>query len=107
MIRSYCLVRRLQEVAAVVEVHGDARIVVGTIGMVPLADPLDDRIDLDRVDALGAPRQRAADVVAGAGADDQHLAERLAAGVAIEQVRQRIGRETARRAAASAGGRSG
>jgi hypothetical protein len=27
------------------------------------------RIDLDRIDALGAPHQRAADVVAGAGAD--------------------------------------
>ena len=87
--------------------HGDARIVVRAVRMVALADPLDDGIDLDRVDALGAPRQRAADVVAGAGADDQHLAERLAAGVAVEQVRQRVGRETARRAAASAGGRSG
>ena len=58
--------------------------------MVAPADPLDDRIDLDGIDALGAPHQRAADVVAGAGADDQHVAEGVAAGVAVQQVRQRI-----------------
>ena len=79
----------------------------GPIRMIALAEPLDHRIDLDRVDALGAPLQRAADVVARSGADDQHLAERLAAGVAIEQVRQRVGGKRRARAAASAGGRSG
>ena len=85
------LVAGLEEVAAVVEVHEHARIVVRPIGMIALADALDHRIDFHGVDALGAPRQRAADVVAGSRADDQHLAERLGAGVAVEQVRQRVG----------------
>ncbi len=81
----------LQEVAAVIEMHMDARIVVGAIGMIPPADPLDHRIDLDRVDTMRAPRQRPADVVARSGADDQHLAERLAAGITIEEMRQGVG----------------
>ena len=88
------LVGRLQEVAAVVQVHDDARIVVGAVGMIALAEALDHRIDLDRVDARGAPREGAADVVARAGADDQHLAERRPPAVAIEQVRQRVGGRT-------------
>ena len=71
--------------------HGHTGVVVRAIGMIALADALNDRIDLDRIDTLGAPRQRAADVVARAGADDQDVAERLAARVAIEHVRQRIG----------------
>ena len=57
----------------------DARIRVGLVGMIAPAEPLDHRIDLDGIDARGAPLQRAADVVAGAGADDEHLARTAAA----------------------------
>ena len=46
--------------------------------MVRAADLVDDRVDLDGVDVLRAVLQRGRDVVARAGADDQHVLERPA-----------------------------
>ena len=58
--------------------HGDARIAVGLIGMTLGAEAEDDRIDVDRVDVLRAVAQRGGDVGAAAGAEDQHVVERVA-----------------------------
>ena len=41
-------------------------------------DPDDQRIDLDGIDMLGAMTQCRSDVGAGAGAEDQHVVERVA-----------------------------
>ena len=80
-----------REAATVVEVDGHARVGIGLIGMRAPADRVDARVDFDRVDVLDAAAQRAGDIIAAAGADDHHVLERLAAGIAVEQVRQDIG----------------
>ena len=48
------------------------------VGMVLPAEPDDDRIDLDRVDVLGAMPQRRGDVGPRPGAEDEHVLERVA-----------------------------
>ena len=55
-------------------------------------ETINGRIDFDRVDVLGAPLQRAADIVSGTRADNHHVLERRPAGVAIENMRQRVRR---------------
>ena len=77
-IRSYLRVGALQERAAVVDVPGHPRVVVGLVGVLLHADLQDPRVDVDRVDMVGALAQRDRDVGAGAGADDQHVVERVA-----------------------------
>ena len=59
--------------------------------MVANTQILDDRIDFNGIDVRRAPLQCAADIVARAGADDQHIANRGAAGIAVEQIRQCVG----------------
>ena len=54
--------------------------------MVPPADLVEHRVDLDRVDVPGAVLQGRADVVARPGADDQDVLAGRAAGVAVQQV---------------------
>ena len=72
------LVGVAQEGAAVVDVPRDARILVGAIRVLRDADGLDLGVDLDRVDVLGAVRQRLRHVAATAGPDDQHVVVRAA-----------------------------
>ena len=97
---------RAQEAAAVVDVHRDAGVGVRDVGVIPLAQVEDGRVDLDRVDVFRAVVERGGDVVPRAGADDQHLFERRAAGIAIQQVRQRVaGAAVTIDAGPSAGGR--
>src|SRR5437660_8393921 len=67
-----------------------AWILIRLIGMKLPSQAIDGRINLDCVDVLSAPLQRATDIVTGAGADYQHVRERGAAGISIQQVRQRI-----------------
>ena len=73
----------LQKGAAVVDVHAHARVLIGAIGVIAGADRLDHRVDLDGVDVPGALREGDGDVVAVAGAHDQHVAERPRLEVAI------------------------
>ena len=80
------------EAPPVVEVDRDPRVVVGPVGMVAAAEHVDHRVDLDGVDVPRPLPQRRRHVVARAGADDHHVLERLAARVAVEQVRQHVGR---------------
>ena len=49
----------------------------GWSGFICFADLGDPRVDLHRVDVLGALGQRQRDVGAGAGADDEHVVERV------------------------------
>ena len=71
--------RRLaQEVAPVVQLQGHARIGIGSIRMMLGAEPLNDRVDFDRVDpSIGrTPLQCSRQIVARTGADDEHAPER-------------------------------
>ena len=72
MIRSYLLIRGLQVVAAIVQVDRHAAVAVRKVGMIEPAELIDHRIDLDGIDTIRAPLQRAADIVARSGADHQH-----------------------------------
>ena len=85
-------VRPAHEAAAIVDVHGDARIRVRLVRMIAPAQIVDGRIDLHGVDMLHAVTKRGGDVVSGPGADDQHVGEGSTAGIAVQQVRQRVGR---------------
>ena len=71
------------EAAAVVEVDADTGIIVRLVGVIPLADLVDGRIDLDRVDVLRAVQEGVRHVVTGARADDQYVAERVAGSVQV------------------------
>src|SRR5439155_3288019 len=82
--------RGAREAAAVVEADRDAGVGIGLVGVQAAADLVDPRVDLDRVDALDARAQRRRDVVAAASADDHHVLERPAAGVAVEQIWQEV-----------------
>ena len=64
-------VRTLQERAAVVDVAVHARIRERMVGMQLLSELVQARVDLHRVDALGASGQRERDVVARSGPDDR------------------------------------
>ena len=83
----------------------DARVAVRPVGMMKPAQLVDHRIDLDGIDVAGPLCQRGRDVVARAGADDQHVVKRFSARVAIEQMGQEISRPRADRPAASPGAR--
>ena len=73
----------VEEGPAVLDVHGDPRVLVRMIRMAVAAEPIQERIDLHGVDALGAVRQRDRDVVAAAGADDEHVRERVGGRVPV------------------------
>ena len=68
-------VARAEERASVVHEARNPRIIVGTVRMPFLSDLEHERVDLDRVDMRGAVLQRDGRVRAGAGADDEHVAE--------------------------------
>ena len=84
-----------QEVPAVRQVHLHARILVGPVRVVVPAETLDDRVDLDGIDArIGrGPRQRAAHVVAGPRPDDENIVERRLGCVPVQQVGNRVAGE--------------
>ena len=84
------LVRRPQVVPAIVQMHDHAGIRVGVVRMIAPTEPVNHRVDLDRIDARRAPLQGAADVVARPRADHEDLGEGWTAGVAIEQMWQRV-----------------
>ena len=63
------------EAAAVVQVYRHSRIGVGRAGMVAAPELVDPRIDLDRVDALGAGAQSRRDIVSAPRADDHELSQ--------------------------------
>ena len=71
------LVRRAEEIAGIVDRQVDARVVIGTLGMIFPAEEGDGGIDLDGVDMGGAHPQRGRHVIAAAGADDGHALRRL------------------------------
>ena len=71
-------VRLLEERPTVVDVGGDARVLVGPVRVPLLADLQDPRVDLDRVNMLGALGQRDRHVAAGARTDDQHATQPVA-----------------------------
>ena len=84
--------RVAREAAAVVEVDGYACVGIRLVGMQAAADLVDQWVDFDGVDVPDSSAQRRCNVVAAASADDHHLLERRAASVAVEQVRQQVGR---------------
>ncbi len=79
-------VRALEERAAVVGVHAHVGVVVRPVDVVLAADLEDARVDVDGVDAVGALAQRDRDVRAGAGADDEHVAEGVARGSQVRRL---------------------
>ena len=81
-----------QERPPVVVDPGHARIVVRPVRVVADTDLLDLRVDLDRVDMLGAVLERHRDVRAGAGPDDQHALERPLREPAIDLLVERVDR---------------
>ena len=76
-------VRLLQEGPAVVDVHGDPGILVGMVRVQPPAQLVELGIDLHRVDVLGAVQQGVGHVVAGTGADDQDVVQRVRGSVQV------------------------
>src|SRR5438132_7695853 len=71
----------------------DSRILKRLVGMVLAPQAINGRVNLDGIDVLSSPLQSPANVIAGTGSDDQHVRESRSAGVAIQQVWQRIGRK--------------
>ena len=69
------LIAPLQEGPAIIDVHGDARVLVRVRGVVVPTGLLQDRIDLDRIHRGGSLRQGVRHVVATARAHDQHIAD--------------------------------
>ena len=83
------LVRVLQVLAAVRDVQGEPGVLVGTVRVGP-ADLRQHRVDLDRVDVLGAFGQRDRRVVPGPRADDQDVVQRGARDVAVRVEVERL-----------------
>ena len=74
------LVRSLEERTPVVDVHGDARIVVG-MGRVMIGGEVEQSlVDLDGIDMLRSHGQRLGHVVAAAGPDHEHIGRRSGIG---------------------------
>src|SRR3954470_16844754 len=69
---------RSQIVPGIIVDDGNARIAVRMIGMPFGAEPQDHRIDVNRVDVPRTVLQRRGDVGAAAGAENQHVIERVA-----------------------------
>ena len=94
------------EAAAVVEVDRDPRVVVRAVrdGRSRPSSLMTGSISTASTCLAPVP-ERGGDVVARAGADDQHVVERRAAGVAVQQVRQHVGRPGSLDLDASPGGR--
>src|SRR5262249_40439645 len=84
---------RAQEIAAIIQMNFNARVLVRLIGMVLFSETIYGRIDLDGVDMLGSPLERAADVVTRSCSDYQDIGKRRSARVSIQQVGQRISRK--------------
>jgi len=80
--------RLLQEGPAVVDVNGDPGTLVGVVGVQVRAQLIQLRIDLHRVDVLGAHVEGVRDVVAGPGPDYEDIIQRVAGGA---HVRYRVG----------------
>ncbi len=79
--------RLAKKSSAVGQVDTDAGIAVGLVGVLLSSDLVDHGVDLDGVHMLDAIGESRGDVVARAGTDDQDVVERLAACIAIHQVR--------------------
>ena len=80
-----------EEVASIVEVAHDARIVVGAVRVVLLPELLDDRVDVDGIDdgVRPAPVERPGQVVARSGTDHEDALElRPGFHFTLEKVRQ-------------------
>ena len=79
-----------QEGAPVINVRRHPRVGVRLVGVLFDADLLDTRIDLDRVDALSATRERERHIGACSRADDQHVAQGIVGsplvGLAVERL---------------------
>src|SRR5439155_3242583 len=65
----------LEEGATVLDVLMHPRVGVDVIGVVQLAELIQLRVDLYRVDALCSPREGDAGVVPTTGTDDEHVVE--------------------------------
>ena len=63
----------------------------GWSGWCDLPEVVEARVDLDRVDVLGAPLQRDRDVVAAARADDEHVVELVVLDAVVGEVVERVG----------------
>src|SRR5205085_102843 len=71
------LVGTLEERASVVDVDADAAVVVRMARMKRLAELLEPRVDLDRIDVLDSLGQGDCDVASRAGPYDQYVFRRL------------------------------
>ncbi len=93
------LVGLAQERPPVVDRRRHPRILVGPEHVLVAADPVDRGIDLDGVDVAVAALDRRGDVVAGPGADDQHVVEAVAreplAHLRVEPAERTLGRREA------------
>jgi hypothetical protein len=81
-----------EEVPAVVHVTNDARVLIGPVRMMPKTDVEDHGVDLDGVDSRDTEPKGVGDVVSGACSDDEHVLERRAGRVLLQQVDQRVRR---------------
>src|ERR1700726_522427 len=76
---------------------GDARVVVGMLGVMAASEVKDFRIDFDSIDGGGLMAQGGGNVIAGARADDQHArvrwreAERQIVGILVLRLLQQLG----------------
>src|SRR5262249_17353990 len=84
------LVGRTQEIASIADMHGHPFVVIRLVRMIFFSQLQNSPINFHRIDVLGPPLESPANIIAGAGADNKYILERLAARIAIEQVRQSI-----------------
>src|SRR5262245_59293879 len=75
-----------QEMSPIINMRSDARILIRSVLIEANADILDGGIDLDSVDMLDPIPQGMVDIVAGAGADDERILERLATAILLQEV---------------------
>ena len=67
----------VEERPTVLDVHRHARVLIRVVGVMVATESIQQRVDLHGVDVCRALRERDRHVVAAAGADDQHVRERV------------------------------
>ena len=82
----------VQERPSVLDVHGDAGVLVRAVGVVVATESVQQGIDLDGIDVPGAPRERDRDVVPTPRPDDQHVGQRVVRRMPVRLEPERLGR---------------
>ena len=80
-----------EKMSAIVQMRGNTSVLVWTVRMIMDADVLNDRVDLDSVDTVGAKPQCVGDVIARTRSDHQYIAKGGAAAVSLQQMDEGIG----------------